>query len=68
MNIYVRFIHFNASALGGVIISTGGLLFCVKVLNVNYLLGLIIAGTFSMIWNYLANRLFVWIPPAFEEE
>lgn len=59
--LYARFLHFNGSALGGIIISTSTLLLCVHILKIHYLFGLVIGAAFAMSWNYFANKYFIWV-------
>lgn len=55
-----RFIKFNLSAVGGLIISTACVLFFTLALHLHYLLGLAIGAVLATSWNYLVNSYYIW--------
>ncbi|MDB5165271.1 MAG: hypothetical protein JWM00_161 [Candidatus Saccharibacteria bacterium] len=58
--LFLRFIEFNFSALGGAAISTGTVILSVNTFGLNYLVGLLIGAVFATTWNYFSNLYFVW--------
>ncbi|HTE57615.1 MAG TPA: GtrA family protein [Verrucomicrobiae bacterium] len=58
--LWLRFIEFNGSALGGSLISTLSVLICTQLLHVHYLAGLSIGAVLATSWNYFSNQYFIW--------
>lgn len=56
----VRFLHFNLTALGGIIIANATSLVCVYVFGINYLIGFSFGAILAIFWNYFANKHFIW--------
>lgn len=58
--LFLRFVEFNLSALGGAAISTATVILCVNILGMHYIAGLLIGAILATTWNYFANLYFVW--------
>lgn len=58
--LYLRFLHFNLTALGGIIIANVTTLIGVKFFQINYLVGFSVGAIFATFWNYFANKHFIW--------
>jgi putative flippase GtrA len=58
--LYIRFLRFNATAFGGVAISTLTLILTVNILKINYLIGFVLGAFLALFWNYFANKYFIW--------
>ena len=58
--LFLRFVEFNLSALGGAAISTGTVILSVYTFGFNYLVGLLIGAILATTWNYFSNLYFIW--------
>lgn len=59
-SLFIRFVEFNLSALGGAAISTMTVLASVHLIGLNYIVGLLLGAILATTWNYFANLYFVW--------
>jgi putative flippase GtrA len=66
--LYLRFLSFNLTALGGTTISTVTLLFFVHVLKIHYMISFVFGAAFAFSWSYFANKYLIWSQPATKDQ
>ncbi len=59
-SVLTKFIHFHMSSWSGIVIITIIETVCVKVFNLNYFIGLVIASGVTMFWNYFWTKFYIF--------